>query len=155
MTQILAQYNGEILKKTVYWGNLGSYFPKTSNYTDDSAIRDVLECCLKQIERRQSLLIELAREKLPQISYKICADYGVLNYPLLSDQINRRGWYPPVYKICSTVSTNTVALGHDLYEIMTTLPRIQEKYLIERIGECIDDARKEVPYPVYSLSRST
>ena len=94
MTQILAQYNGKILERTVYWGDLGSYFPKTSNYIDDGAIRDVLECRLRQIERRQSLSIEMAREKLPEISYKICADYGILNYPPLSDQINRRGWYP-------------------------------------------------------------
>ena len=68
--------------RILYTGDgLASYFPKTSDYTDDSAIRDVLECCLKQIERRQSLSIEMAREKLPEISYKICADYGVLNYP--------------------------------------------------------------------------
>lgn len=153
MTQILAKYNGKILENTVYWGDLGSYFPKTSNYTDDGAIRDVLECCLKQIERRQSLSIEMAREKLPEISYKICADYGILNFPPLSDQINRRGWYPPVYKICSTISTNAVVLGHGLYEIITALPRIQEKYLIERIGEYIDNARKNVPYSFYSLSR--
>lgn len=59
MTQILAQYNGKILERTVYWGDLGSYFPKTSNYIDDGAIRDVLECCLRQIERRQSLSIEM------------------------------------------------------------------------------------------------
>jgi hypothetical protein len=154
MTQILAQYNGKILKKTVYRGDLGSYFPKTNN-TDDSAIRDVLECCLKQIERRQSLLIELAREKLPQISYKICADYGALNHDIVLDEVdrlNRPHWLPPVHKICSTVSTNTAGLGHDLYKIITALPRIQEKYLIERIGEYIDDARKDVPY---SVSRRT
>ena len=52
-------------------------------------------------------------------------------------------------------STNTAVLGDDLYKIITTLPRIQEKYLIERIGEYIDDARKDVPYSVYSLSRRT
>ena len=31
--------------------------------------------------------------------------------------------------------TNTAVLGYDLYKIITTLPRIQEKYLIEGIGE--------------------
>ena len=93
-----------------------------------------------------------------QISYKICADYGELDHDIVLDDVdrlNRPQWLPPVYKICSTVSTNTVVLGHGLYEIITTLPRIQEKYPIERIGECIDDARKDVPYPVYSLSRRT
>ena len=52
-------------------------------------------------------------------------------------------------------STNTAGLGHDLYKIITILPRIQEKYLIERIGEYIDDARMDVPYSVYSFSRRT
>ena len=154
MAQILAQYNGKILKNI--GDGLASYFPKTSNGTDDNAIKDVLECCLKQIERRQSLSIEMAREKLPEISYKICADYGVLNYEInLNDAFDKPPWLPPVYKICSNMSPNTAVLGYDLYKIITTLPRIQEKYLIERIGEYIDDARKDVPYSVYSLSRRT
>ena len=130
-------------------------FPKQTS-TDDNAIKDVLECCLKQIERRQSLSIEMAREKLPEISYKICADYGVLNYEInLNDAFDKPPWLPPVYKICSNMSPNIAVLGYDLYKIISTLPRIQEKYLFERIGEYIDDARKDVPYSVYSLSRRT
>ena len=153
MAQILAQYNGKILKNI--GDGLASYFPKT-NGTDDNAIKDVLECCLKQIERRQSLSIEMAREKLPEISYKICADYGVLNYEInLNDAFDKPPWLPPVYKICSNMSPNIAVLGYDLYKIISTLPRIQEKYLFERIGEYIDDARKDVPYSVYSLSRRT
>jgi hypothetical protein len=154
MAEIISQYDGKILKNI--GDGLASYFPKTSDYTDDSAIRDVLECCLKQIERRQSLSIEMAREKTPEISYKICADYGALNYEInLDDAFDKPPWLPPVYKICSTISTNTAVLGDDLYKIITALPRIQEKYLIERIGEYIDDARKNVPYSVYSLARRT
>ena len=60
MEQILAQYNGKILKATLYWNGLACYFPKTSDYTDEDAIKDVLECCLKQIERQESLSIVLA-----------------------------------------------------------------------------------------------
>ncbi|MGC2432045.1 MAG: hypothetical protein WA393_13490, partial [Nitrososphaeraceae archaeon] len=152
MAQIIAQNNGKILKNI--GDGIASYFPKTSDYTDDSAIKDVLECCLIQIERQQSLSIDMAREKLPEISYKICTDYGVLNYEInLDDVFDKPPWLPPVYKICSTVSTNTAVLGDDLYKIITALPLIQEKYLIERIGEYIDDARKNVPYSFYSLSR--
>lgn len=55
----------------------------------------------------------------------------------------------------SLQGTIHAGLGHDLYEIINALPRIQEKYLIERIGEYIDDARKNVPYSVCSLSRRT
>jgi hypothetical protein len=152
MAQIIAQYNGKILKNI--GDGLASYFPKTSNYAVDSAIRDVLECCLQQIERRQSLSIEMAREKLPEISYKICIDYGALNYEIsLDDEFDKPPWLPSVYKICSTASTNTAVLGDDLYKIITALPRIREKYCIERIGEYIDDNRKNVPYSVYSFSR--
>ena len=154
MAQIIAQYNGKILKNI--GDGLASYFPKTSDDTDDNAIKDVLECCLKQIERRQSLSIEMAREKLPEISYKICADYGVLNYEInLNDAFDKPPWLPPVYKICSNMSPNTAVLGYDLYKIITTLPRIQEKYLIEGIGEYTGDSRKDVPYSVYSLARRT
>ena len=69
--------------------------------------------------------------------------------------VDKPPWLPPVYKICSNMSPNTAVLGYDLYNIITTLPRIQEKYLFERIGEYIEETKNNVPYSVYSLSRRT
>ena len=76
-----------------------------------------------------------------------------MNYEInLNDAFDKPPWLPPVYKICSNMSPNTAVLGYDLYKIITALPRIQEKYHIERIGEYIDDTKKK-PYSVYSFSR--
>jgi hypothetical protein len=66
--------------------------------------------------------------------------------------VDKPPWLPPVYKICSNISPNTAVLGYDLYKILI---RIQEKYLIERIGEYIEETKNNVPYSVYSLSRRT
>jgi len=49
MGQIVIDHNGEI-KDTVH--GLLSYFPQTRDPTNISAIKDVIECCLQQIENR-------------------------------------------------------------------------------------------------------
>jgi hypothetical protein len=148
MEQILRQYNGKILPHSKYYGRVGCYFPKTSNSTDENAFIDVLECCLKQLERQQSLSIEMTHEKLPNISYKIGADYRPLNWTL-ADEINRRVSSGPAYEIWRNTPTNAAALGHDLYKVVGTFPRVQEKYVIERISliTFVQDTS------IYSLSR--
>jgi hypothetical protein len=65
---------------------LMSYFPQTKDLTKTAAIKDVLECCLQQIEKRQSLSIELSHRELPKISYRVTADFGEV---LLNTQISK------------------------------------------------------------------
>jgi two-component system response regulator ChvI len=55
------------------------YFPETTDSTNKSAIRDVLECCITMISARCTINTKLYEEKLlPSVSYRISADYGRL-----------------------------------------------------------------------------
>jgi hypothetical protein len=71
--QIIIQQKDKVLPTV---DGLMSYFPQTKDMTKIAAIKDVLECCLQQIEKRQSLSIELSHKELPKISYRVTADFG-------------------------------------------------------------------------------
>ena len=43
-------------------------------------VKDFLECCLKQIENRRSLSKKMNDEGLPEIFYKVTADYEMLRF---------------------------------------------------------------------------
>ena len=148
--QIIVQHKGKILPTV---DGLMSYFPQTKDLTKVAAIKDVLECCLQQIGRRQFLSIELSHKELPKISYRVTADFGEV---LLDTRISKSTEFaftvPLISKIGGKMPTNAVVLGKDLYEKINTLPRLNEEYTFEAIGEYID-TRREGPYSLYSLSR--
>lgn len=117
---------GQIVIKDTAHGLL-SYFPQTRDPTNISAIKDVIECCLQQIEKRQSLSIETARQQLPEISYKVTADYEIYIEYEPSDEIELPSYEAlaadlSMYKMSSRTSTNTVVLGDDLYKMKSTSP---------------------------------
>jgi two-component system, OmpR family, response regulator ChvI len=148
--QIVIQHKGKILPTV---DGLMSYFPQTKDLAKIAAIKDVLECCLQQLEKRQSLSIELSNKELPKISYRVTADFGEV---LLDTQMSKSTEFaftvPLICKIGGKMPTNAVVLGGDLYEKINTLPRLNEEYTFEVIGQYID-TRKEAPYSLYSLFR--
>lgn len=153
MEPFILQHKGKI-RKLVGEG-LFSYFPQTNDFTNIDAIKDVLECCLQQIERQQSLSNEIDREITPEISYRVCADYETLHdwdWDGVFDPSHPRR-LPLICEICSKTPTNTVILGEDLYKKISSLPRLNEEYTFESIGEYMIDSRKIGPYSLCSVSR--
>lgn len=148
--QIIIQHKGKILPTV---DNLMSYFPQTKDPTKVAAIKNVLECCLQQMERRQSLSVELGSKGLPEISYRVTADYGeVFLHTQISESTEFAFTVPLICRIGRKMPTNTVVLGEDLYKKIGLLPRLNEDFTFESIGEYID-SRKKAPYLLYSLSR--
>ena len=47
------------------------YFPETIDSTNESAFRDVLECCITMISARCTINTKLYQEKLTSVSYRI------------------------------------------------------------------------------------
>jgi len=103
--QIIIQHKGKILPTV---DGLMSYFPKTKDLTKVAAIKDVLECCLQQIERRQFLSNELSHKELPNVSYRVTADFGEV---LLDTQISKSTEFsftvPLISKIGSKMPTKS------------------------------------------------
>ena len=112
MHRILIEYGGKVLN---FQGDIiRSYFPKTSNKIDFGWVKDVLECCLKQMENRGSVSKKMNDEGLPEIFYKVTADYEMLRENWDINDWNIIPHVPLTNKISRRTLTNSVVLGEDL-----------------------------------------
>ncbi|MFI5406775.1 MAG: hypothetical protein ACHQ1D_09715 [Nitrososphaerales archaeon] len=131
-------------------------FPKTRDLTDVNAITDVLECSLQQMERRMALSTQLAKDELPEISYRITIDYQTY---FESEPGDEEHFFGPLFawrfirKIGNSAPANIVVVGSELYKTVTAFPQLLQKYKFENIGKYLIDGSKDCPYPIYSLSR--
>src|SRR6266498_5357440 len=95
----------------------------------------------------------MGNKELPEISYKVSLDYGeVWVDTRMSESTEFVVTVPLICRIGRKMSTNTVVLGEDLYKKISLLPRLNEDFTFESIGE-FTDSRKKAPYFLYSLSR--
>jgi hypothetical protein len=153
MHRILTEHGGEVLK--VEGDAIRSYFPKTSNKNDFAWVKDFLECCLKQIENRRSLSKKLNDEGLPEIFYKVTADYEMLRFKWdENDDWNITPSIPLINKISRRTPANCVALGEDLYRLISTAVHDEDRYKFESLGAFPIDSQNTAPYSLYLLSRS-
>ena len=74
MAAIARNFGAKIIK------NVGDclifHYPKTSDSSNKSSFKDVIECCITMIEARDTINEKLSEEELPSLSYRISADYG-------------------------------------------------------------------------------
>jgi two-component system, OmpR family, response regulator ChvI len=54
------------------------YFPKTSDSTNTFAFRDIRECGLAMVAANRLINTKLNQERLPSVSYRISANYGMV-----------------------------------------------------------------------------
>ena len=148
MAVIARNFDAKIIKNT---GDcLISYFPKTSDSTNKSAFKDVIECGLTMIEASPIINAKLKQEGLLSISYRISADYGAVevarsvtsqNYDLFGSTVNLCA------KINSKAPPNGMVIGGDLYQIVK---KSYDHYRFEELGGYSIVSFKH-PYPIYSV----
>ena len=116
---IARRFNAKIIKNT---GDcLIYYFPKTFDCSDLNAFKDVIECGLTMIEAHSYINRTSNKERLPDINYRISADYGIV-------QMNRsiasmtNDMFGPVINLCSRMNSmappNGMVIGTNLYHII-------------------------------------
>jgi hypothetical protein len=153
--RIAIRHKGKMFR--ILGDDLSYYFPQTNDPTNVGVIKSVLECCLKQIERRQSLSEEMTGEQSSAISYSVSADYDTICEPDTGDKFDPntefRFTLPPLHKIGLKTPPNTIVLGYDLYNTIKKFPELHDKYSFKSIGEHILDSRKNMPYSLYRLGR--
>ena len=76
IANVVKYHDGKILK-TVGDGVI-FFFPQTSNVENIEAFKQALECFVGMVSSRQLINSELHKQLLPDISYRISADYGKL-----------------------------------------------------------------------------
>jgi len=152
--RIVIQHKGKMFR--ILGDDLSYYFPQTKDPPNVGAIKSVLECCLKQIERRQSLSEEMTGEQSSEISYSVSVDYDIICEPEVGDDDSNteyRVTLPPLHKISKRTPPNTVVLGDDLHRTIKKYPQLHKEYSFESIGDYIIDSRKNIPYSLYRLGR--
>ena len=148
MATIARNFGAKIIKNT---GDcLISYFPKTSDSTNKSAFKDVIECGMTMIEASPIINAKLKQEGLLSISYRISADYGAVevaksitsqNYDLFGSTVNLCA------KINSKAPPNGMVIGGDLYQIVK---KSYDHYRFDELGGYSIVSFKH-PYPIYSV----
>ena len=119
MSKILSRFGGFVIK------NIGDsllyYFPESSKTNRKFGLMSCLECSLTMIEQRSIICKVLNQNNLPDVDYRVSADYGPVfliktNNPDSFDMIGT-----PVNmctKINPLAGKNSVVIGGDLYTIV-------------------------------------
>src|SRR5215472_4089963 len=157
MAAIAGNFGAKIIK------NVGDClifsYPGTSDTSNKSAFNDVLECCIRMIEARNTINQKLHEEGLPSLSYRISADYGRVEVAR-SATSQSDDLFGPTMNMCSKINskapTNGVAIGdglHSVIETFSSLSSLEENgYHFEEIVTLEHEFNK---YPLYSLQRNS
>jgi two-component system response regulator ChvI len=137
------------------------YFPETIDSTNESAFRDVLECCITMISARCTINTKLYQEKLPSVSYRISANYGRVEVARSSTS-QSDDLFGSTMNMCAKINSkalpNGIVIGGDLYQIVKSFSSsFDNNYYFEGVDEYLStdfnkDNNHHHPYPVYSLS---
>lgn len=152
IADIVKHYGGRILK-TVGDGVI-FFFPQTSTVENIEAFKQALECLLEMVSSRQVINAKLRKESLPDISYRISADYGKLEVAMSGEISNSYDLFGPTINFCAKMNRrappNGIAIGADLWRIINSFPRLARRYHFQEIKE-LSWKENRYSYPVYLL----
>jgi len=115
MASIINSYDAVVVKNT--GDGLLYYFPKTE-YVKDEYFRDVFKCCLAMIDKRVEINTLMRKEKLPNVSYRISAEYGSVRIAKTSTS-SVNDIFGSTVNICSKINSlakaNSFIIGQELY----------------------------------------
>lgn len=145
----ITQNHGVVVK------NIGDallyYFPKTD--TDESEpFSEMMHCCMKLIEARQTINQALLAEKLPEVSYRISAMFGPVRVAIVAtsaiDDI-----FGSTVNTCSKINSlarpNTLVIGESLYQKVKDI----KGYEFEKVSDYIIDTGNK--FAVYLVSQKS
>lgn len=154
IAEIVKLHDGKILK-TVGDGII-FFFPKTSSLENTEGFKQALECLLSMVSSRDIINAKLGKESLPDISYRISADYGKLE--VASEISGSYDLFGPTLNFCAKINKkappNGIAIGADLWRIVNSFQKISRRYRFREIKE-LSWKDNKYSYPVYLLLSST
>jgi two-component system, OmpR family, response regulator ChvI len=156
IADIVNHHDGKILK-TVGDGVI-FFFPQTSTIENIDGFKQALECLLKMVSSRDIINAKLHNELLPDISYRISADYGKLEIAMSGEISSSYDLFGPTINFCAKINKkappNGIAIGADLWRIVNSFPRFGKHYRFQEIKE-LSWKENKYSYPVYMLRPST
>jgi len=156
IADIVKHYDGRILK-TVGDGVI-FFFPQTSTIENIESFKQALECLLEMVSSRHVINAKLHKELLPDISYRISADYGKLEVAMSGEISNSYDLFGPTINFCAKMNRrappNGIAIGADMWRIINSFPRLAGRYHFQEIKE-LSWKENRYSYPVYLLKPPT
>jgi two-component system, OmpR family, response regulator ChvI len=153
MAAIARNFDGTIIKNT--GDSLIYYFPKTTSRagnSDATNFKNVFECGLTMIAVNPIMNIKLKEKGLPDLSYRISADYGRVEVAK-SLSSTSEDLFGPIVNLCSKInskaSPNQMVIGNNLYQI-TKSTFGDNEYHFNKVDEYPID-NSEIHYPIYSV----
>lgn len=148
MSKIVEVYDGRVIK------NIGDCllfcFPQTAAIQDKLTIAKCLECSLAMIDAHEFLCVQMKKDGLPCIDYRISVDYGHV-IPMKVSDSKSLDMIGPAVNMCSKINRcaekNGIVVGGDLYHIAKQMDGVIFK---EIRGY---SAGFKLSYPVYQLTR--
>lgn len=152
IADIVKHYDGRILK-TVGDGVI-FFFPRTSTIENIEPFKQALECLLEMVSSRNVINAKLHKVLLPDISYRISADYGKLEVAMSGEISTSYDLFGPTINFCAKMNRrappNGIAIGADLWRIINSFPRLARRYHFQEIKE-LSWKENKYSYPVYLL----
>ena len=160
MSDIARDFGAKIVKNIA--DTLIIYFPQTSNSTDDSAFKDVIECGITMLAASDVINTKLIEQKLSVVTYRISADYGKVEVAR-STTSQHEDLFGPTMNLCAKINSkappNGMVIGGDLYTVLKAFSscstssssyRHNEYRFKEVKGHSISGLTHQ--YPVYSVT---
>lgn len=132
------------------------YYPKTSDSTDKSAFKDVIDCVLAMIAANPIINAKLYQEKLQSIKYRISVDYGSVEIAR-STTSQSDDLFGSTMNTCAHLNSkalpNGIVIGSNLFQIVKPfLPFSNEDhYHFQKIDKYQTGSDNKYSYPIYSL----
>jgi class 3 adenylate cyclase len=152
MAAIARNFGANIIKNT--GDSLIYYFPKTADSSNNmSAFKSVFECGLTMISVNPIVNAKQQKEEgLPNLSYRISADYGRVEVAK-SLTSTSEDLFGPTVNLCAKINSkaepNGMVIGNNLYRVTKTT--FDDDYHFNKIdGYSIDD-NSDNQYSVYSI----
>ena len=153
MAILARNYNAKIVKNA--GDALIFYFPETSDSSNETAFKNMLECFTTMLSARDIINAKLHSESLPSVSYRISADYGRVEIAKSTSSRTEDLFGSPMNicaKINSMAEPNGIVIGGDLYQMIESfsfIPAHEFKELEGGYSIAFDNK-----YPVYTVALS-
>ena len=148
MSEILKRFGGFVIK------NVGDclvyYFPESSKRDRKFGFMSCIECSLAMVESHEYFAKILSQQGLPQVDYRISADYGSI-VMMKSNGTSVPDMIGPPLNMCSKINhyaeKNEIVIGGDLYEMVKDFDDYSFK-IVQSLSLGF-----KYSYPVYSVTR--
>lgn len=144
MATVIRRFGGKVVKNV--GDSLLYYFPKTSSHNNKQAFVDILDCGAAMIVARDLINKKLSEVGLPQLNYRISADYGSVMIAHSVDSYDEDLFGSPV-NMCAKINhcapPNGMVIGYDLYQLSKSIG----KYNFREMPGCSIGFKNR--YPVF------